>query len=170
MSEENVLLLAKWVLLIEEHYKTPVDIEWAFDGEQLNIVQARPETVHSNKDKTKIIQYSFPKNQDRACLLTGTAVGDKIACGKVRKLESIMDYFEEGDVLVTDITNPDWEPIMKKASAIVTNKGGRTCHAAIVARELGVVAMVGCENATDILSKDQISMNRNKYDGGDPNS
>jgi len=156
LSEENVLLLAKWVLLIEEHYKTPVDIEWAFDGEQLNIVQARPETVHSNKDKTKIIQYSFPKNQDRTCLLTGTAVGDKIACGKVRKLESIMDYFEEGDVLVTDITNPDWEPIMKKASAIVTNKGGRTCHAAIVARELGVVAMVGCENATDILSNDQM--------------
>ena len=156
LSNDNVLLLSKWILLIEEHYQKPVDIEWAFDGNQLSIVQARPETVHSNKDKTKIIQYSFPKNEVRKCLVEGTSVGDKIAYGKVRKLNSIIDYFEDGDVLVTDITNPDWEPVMKRASAIVTNRGGRTCHAAIVARELGVVAIVGCENATDILLDEQL--------------
>jgi len=102
-----------------------------------------------------MIQYSFPKNQEKKLLFSGIAVGDKIATGKVRKMEKITDLFEEGDVLVTDITNPDWEPIMKKASAIVTNKGGRTCHAAIVARELGVTAIVGSDIATKVLENNQ---------------
>ena len=155
LTEENIRLLGNWVSLIENHYQCFVDIEWAFDGEELYIVQARPETVHSNKDKTKMIQYSFPKNQEKKLLFSGIAVGDKIATGKVRKMEKITDLFEEGDVLVTDITNPDWEPIMKKASAIVTNKGGRTCHAAIVARELGVTAIVGSDVATKVLENNQ---------------
>ncbi len=168
IQDEMVIQLAEWVIKIEDYYSTlrgkwtPMDVEWAVDGltKELFIVQARPETVHSQKDHNKIIEYSIEdKNRMDKLLVKGIAVGDKIASGKVNILFS-MDKrviegheFAKGDVLVTDMTDPDWEPIMKKASAIVTNKGGRTCHAAIVARELGVPAIVGCGDATDILQE-----------------
>ncbi|MBX3239192.1 MAG: phosphoenolpyruvate synthase [Chitinophagaceae bacterium] len=166
--DEQVVQLAQWVVAIEEYYSglkakwTPMDVEWAVDGlsKELFIVQARPETIHSRKDHALITEYSINDNDRSAkVLVEGIAVGDKIAGGKVNILYSmdkrVIDghEFVEGDVLVTDMTDPDWEPIMKKASAIVTNKGGRTCHAAIVARELGVPAIVGCGNATDILQE-----------------
>ena len=168
LDDSNVLLLAKWVATIEDYYTKlkgkwcPMDIEWAFDGltNQLFIVQARPETIHSRKNPQKYLEYNIlDKKRDEKLLLTGIAVGDKISCGRVNILYS-MDKrhlegseFKEGDVLVTEMTDPDWEPLMKKASAIVTNKGGRTCHAAIVAREMGLPAIVGCGNATDILKE-----------------
>ena len=166
ISDEVVLQLASWVMKIEEYYTTikkkwtPVDVEWAIDGlsKQLFIVQARPETIHSKRDFSKITQHRIcDKNRNKKILTTGIAVGDKIGSGKVNILFSLDKRviegheFIDGDILVTDMTDPDWEPIMKKASAIVTNKGGRTCHAAIVARELGVPAIVGCGDATDIL-------------------
>ncbi|MHA4806762.1 phosphoenolpyruvate synthase [Flavitalea flava] len=167
LTDAMVLQLADWVVKIEDYYSgerkkwTPMDVEWAVDGlsKELFIVQARPETIHSRKDHSKISEYAIsdPARADKI-LLKGIAVGDKIGAGKVNILYSldkrVMEghEFTAGDVLVTDMTDPDWEPIMKKASAIVTNKGGRTCHAAIVARELGVPAIVGCGNATDILS------------------
>ncbi|WP_457681531.1 phosphoenolpyruvate synthase [Thermovibrio sp.] len=168
LSDEEVLKLANWICLIEEYYSnkngrwTPMDVEWAKDGElnQLFIVQARPETVHSRKDYTKITVYKViepPEKRREKVLVKGIAVGRKIAEGKVKVLMSVeeADRFNEGDVLVTDMTDPDWEPIMKKASAIVTNRGGRTCHAAIVARELGVPAVVGTGNATEVLKEEQ---------------
>lgn len=163
LSDEHILQLADWVSKIETYYSTlkghwcPMDVEWGVDGttNQLFILQARPETIHSRKDHGTIIQYNI-KDASRAekLILTGIAVGDKIASGTVHVLEGDninLSDFKEGDVMVTDMTDPDWEPVMKKASAIVTNKGGRTCHAAIVARELGVPAIVGCGNATQIL-------------------
>jgi len=166
LSDEMIVKLARWVCAIEKYYSslkgkwTPMDVEWAVDGltKELFIVQARPETIHSQKHPDTIVEYSI-KDEARAekVLIKGIAVGDKIGSGKVNILFSLDKRviegheFNEGDVLVTDITDPDWEPIMKKASAIITNKGGRTCHAAIVARELGVPAIVGCGNATDIL-------------------
>jgi len=166
LEEPLILQLASWVMKIEEYYSsvngnwTPMDVEWAIDGlsKQLFVVQARPETIHSRKESNKFIEFQIKDEQRQEKLLVkGIAVGDKIATGNVNILFS-MDKrilegheFKEGDVLVTDMTDPDWEPIMKKASAIVTNKGGRTCHAAIVARELGVPAIVGCGNATEIL-------------------
>jgi pyruvate,water dikinase len=166
LSDEEVLTLAKWICEIEEHYSekngrwTPMDVEWAKDGErnELYIVQARPETVHSHKDYSKITVYKVvepPEERSKKVLVKGIAVGRKIATGKVKVLMSVeeADRFQEGDVLVTDMTDPDWEPIMKKASAIVTNRGGRTCHAAIVARELGVPAVVGTGNATEVLKE-----------------
>lgn len=168
IQDEMVLQLAEWVVKIEEYYTalrnkwTPMDIEWAVDGlsKELFIVQARPETVHSQKDHSLITEYSMGDQcGDAKLLVKGIAVGDKIAAGKVNILFSmdkrVIDghEFATGDVLVTDMTDPDWEPIMKKASAIITNKGGRTCHAAIVARELGVPAIVGCGNATEILEE-----------------
>jgi pyruvate,water dikinase len=171
LNDESVLKLADWVMKIEEHYSnvknkwTPVDVEWAIDGlsKELFIVQARPETVHSQKDCTKITEYKITeKNGGNKILAKGIAVGDKIGSGKVNILFSldkrVIDghEFGEGDILVTDMTDPDWEPIMKKASAIITNKGGRTCHAAIVARELGVPAIVGCRDATEILHEGDI--------------
>jgi pyruvate,water dikinase len=168
IPDELVVQLAGWVVQIEEYYSnlrkkwTPMDVEWAVDGltKELFIVQARPETVHSQKDHAVITEFSI-KDPERAdkILATGIAVGDKIAAGKVNILFSmdkrVIDghEFMAGDVLVTDMTDPDWEPIMKKASAIVTNKGGRTCHAAIVARELGVPAIVGCGDATELLQE-----------------
>ena len=142
-----------------------MDVEWAIDGisKELFIVQARPETIHSQNEKDKIVEYQIADNErHNKLILKGIAVGDKMGSGKVRILFSLdnrvteMQEFETGYVLVTDMTDPDWEPIMKKASAIVTNKGGRTCHAAIVARELGVPAIVGSKNATDVLSDGQI--------------
>ncbi len=164
LTDEEILKLAEWAILIEEHYSkkkgrwTPMDIEWAKDGilNELFIVQARPETVHSRKDETKIKVYRILESEEekkRKRLVKGIAVGDKIATGRVRVLFDLKDAekFQEGEILVTDITDPDWEPIMKKASAIVTNRGGRTAHAAIVARELGIPAVVGTGNATEVL-------------------
>ena len=168
LSDELVIQLSDWIVKIEDYYTkikkrwTPMDVEWAFDGlsKELFIVQARPETIHSQKDHKKITEYSISHNPvDQKILLKGIAVGDKIGSGKVNILYSLDKRviegheFNEGDVLVTDMTDPDWEPIMKKASAIVTNKGGRTCHAAIVARELGVPAIVGCSSATTVLKE-----------------
>ncbi len=142
-----------------------MDVEWALDGvtKELFIVQARPETIHSRKQRGSFTEYTM-KDGDRSSKIVakGIAVGDKIASGKVRVLQSVHSQaihtisFNKGDVLVTDMTDPDWEPIMKKAAAIITNKGGRTCHAAIVARELGVPAIVGCGNATELLKEGQV--------------
>ncbi len=159
MSDEMLVQLGKWCLAIEEHYDKPMDIEWAIDGEtgELYIVQARPETVHSSKeDKAKLKTYSF-NGDDTSPVLEGIGIGNKIVSGKVKILDSPddADKLEEGEVLVTEITNPDWDPVMKKASAIVTNSGGRTSHAAIVARELGAVAIVGAGNATETLEDGQ---------------
>lgn len=164
LEDHEVLKLARWVMSIEEYYTskygkwTPMDVEWAKDGElnELFIVQARPETIHSRKDHSKIITYKITEPYEERIekrIVEGIAVGDKVAFGKVRILHDLEDAkeFQAGEVLVTDMTDPDWEPIMKKAAAIVTNKGGRTCHAAIVARELGVPAVVGAGNATEVL-------------------
>ncbi len=169
LSDENVLRLAEWVTKIESYYSKrkgawcPMDVEWAIDGlsQELYILQARPETVHSRKPRHSISQLVMDKNQSFEVLLKGIAVGDKIGSGKVNIMYSLdkrtadAHEFQTGDILVTDMTDPDWEPIMKKAAAIITNKGGRTCHAAIVAREMGVPAIVGCGNATDILQNGQ---------------
>ncbi len=164
LEDEEILKLAEWAILIEKHYSekkgkwTPMDIEWAKDGllNQLFIVQARPETVHSRKADNVIKVYKILEPEHERAnkrLIQGIAVGDKIATGKVRVLFDLKDAesFQEGEILVTDITDPDWEPIMKKASAIVTNRGGRTAHAAIVARELGIPAVVGTGKATEVL-------------------
>ena len=163
LTDEEVLTLAKWGVVIEEHYSKklkrdqPMDIEWAKDGKtgMLFIVQARPETVHSTKD-TNVIEY-YHLDEKSNVLVEGLAVGAKIATGKIRVIEDVsrMNEFQEGEVLVTDITDPDWEPIMKIASAIITNRGGRTSHAAIVARELGIPAVVGTGNATEVLKTGQ---------------
>ena len=169
LTDERIVQLAQWVAKIEAYYSKlkghwcPMDVEWAIDGlsKELFIVQARPETIHSQKDFSKITEYLMEADAQRKPLFKGIAVGDKIGAGKVSILFSLDKRvtegheFKAGDVLVTDMTDPDWEPIMKKASAIITNKGGRTCHAAIVARELGVPAIVGCGNATEILSTGQ---------------
>ncbi|MFZ1370181.1 MAG: phosphoenolpyruvate synthase [Ferruginibacter sp.] len=170
LSDDRIVQLAKWITSIEKYYSKlkgywcPMDVEWAIDGlsKELFIVQARPETIHSQKDFSKITEYVMEPDANRKTLFKGIAVGDKIGAGKVSILFSLDKrvteghVFENGDVLVTDMTDPDWEPIMKKASAIITNKGGRTCHAAIVARELGVPAIVGCVDATEILNTGQL--------------
>ena len=171
LSDATALKLADWVVKIENYYSnlkggwTPMDVEWAIDGlsKELFIVQARPETVHSRKQHSKITEYRInDESRSDKVLVKGIAVGDKIVSGRVNILFSLDKRvlegheFREGDVLVTDMTDPDWEPIMKKASAIVTNKGGRTCHAAIVAREMGLPAIVGCGNATKLLKEDQL--------------
>jgi pyruvate,water dikinase len=170
LEEAMILKLAQWVTLIEEYYSRvkgrwcPMDVEWAVDGlsGELFIVQARPETIHSRKEHGTLTEYKLSvKATNVMPILKGIAVGDKIATGKVNIMHSLDKRvtdgheFTAGDVLVTDMTDPDWEPIMKKASAIITNKGGRTCHAAIVARELGVPAIVGCGNATELLAGGQ---------------
>ena len=190
LNEEQILLLSKWVILIEEYYSNkenrwhPVDVEWALDGlnNELYIIQARPETVCSRKsillhspkkyksntqknikqnssNNMELIQYKLDNN-DIKPILSGIAVGDSISQGKVKVIYSIdtrelQEEFNVGDVLVTEITDPDWEPLMKKASAIITEKGGRTCHAAIVARELGVTAIVGVKDCTTVLQNNQ---------------
>ncbi len=157
LSDDEIETIAKWSVIIEEHYQLPMDIEWAKDGmsNELFIVQARPETVHSNANQQ--IQKEYTLNTEGKLLCKGSAVGNGIATGKARILStpSDADKLLEGEVLITDITNPDWDPIMKKASAIVTNKGGRTSHAAIVARELGAVAIVGSINATENIKNGQ---------------
>jgi len=164
LSDDDILTLARWACLIEEHYSrkrgmpVPMDIEWAKDGVDgaLFIVQARPETVESRKDTNVIELYQL--NAPGKVLLTGRSVGAKIAHGPVRVIERAeqLHEFRQGDVLVADKTDPDWEPIMKKAAAIITNRGGRTCHAAIVSRELGVPAIVGTQTATDSLKDGQV--------------
>jgi pyruvate,water dikinase len=157
LNDKEVILLSQWCKKIEKHYNKPMDIEWAKDGinKQLYIVQARPETVHG-KDK-KQVREIYTLKEHGTLITQGIALGDKIATGKARILNNPQegDQLLEGEILVTDLTNPDWDPIMKKAAAIITNKGGRTSHAAIVARELGVVAIVGCGNATTVIENGQ---------------
>ncbi|MGF1938523.1 MAG: phosphoenolpyruvate synthase [Nostoc sp. ChiQUE02] len=178
LNDEEILQLASWACLIEDHYSqvhgisTPMDIEWAKDGitNQLFIVQARPETVQSQKTGNVLRSYRLVQgnkewgigNGEKSShspipLVTGRAIGEAISQGKVRLILDVqkLEQFQVGEVLVTERTDPDWEPIMKRASAIVTNSGGRTCHAAIIARELGVPAIVGCGNATEILKPGQ---------------
>ncbi|MEH2433852.1 MAG: phosphoenolpyruvate synthase [Nostoc sp.] len=185
LNDEEILQLANWACLIEDHYSqvhgifTPMDIEWAKDGitNQLFIVQARPETVQSQKtgnvlrsyrlvlgnrewgigNGEKTSQSPLTDSQSPIPLVTGRAIGEAISQGKARLILDVqkLEQFQVGEVLVTERTDPDWEPIMKRASAIVTNSGGRTCHAAIIARELGVPAIVGCGNATEILKPGQ---------------
>ena len=151
LSDEEVQALAQQAVLIEQHYKRPMDIEWAKDGHtgKLFIVQARPETVRSNGQ----VMERYNLQGKGSVVVEGRAIGHRIGAGEVKVIHDIseMNRIEKGDVLVTDMTDPDWEPIMKKASAIVTNRGGRTCHAAIIARELGIPAVVGCGDATDRL-------------------
>ncbi|MCF7989612.1 MAG: phosphoenolpyruvate synthase [Thiohalocapsa sp.] len=151
LSDDDVLTLARWAAVIERHYDKPMDMEWAKDGEtgELFIVQARPETVHSQREAGVLKTYRLKQAGDE--LVRGYAIGDAIAAGRVRRLESAddSDSFERGDVLVTGMTDPDWVPIMRRASAIVTDHGGRTSHAAIVSRELGLPAVVGTGNATE---------------------
>ncbi|MBU0766496.1 phosphoenolpyruvate synthase [Patescibacteria group bacterium] len=150
ISDEEALTLSRWAMIIEDHYKKPMDMEWAKDGRtgELFIVQARPETVQSMKNINVLEEYILEKKGE--VLTSGSPVGRKIGIGKARVIMDAKDMvkFRPGEVLVTDITDPDWEPIMKIASAIVTDKGGRTSHAAIVSRELGIPAVVGCNNAT----------------------
>ena len=168
ITDDEVLKLAEWACIIEEHYSEeagyfkPMDIEWAKDGDGKNvgtgnlfIVQARPETVHSQKDKN--IYETYVLKEKSKALTSGKAVGSKISTGKVHVIESAENIgeFKKGEILVTDMTDPDWEPIMKIAGAIVTNRGGRTCHAAIISRELGITCVVGTDNATDSVSQDQ---------------
>lgn len=157
ITDEEVQNLAKQAVIIEKHYGRPMDIEWAKDGNdgKLYIVQARPETVRSNEDAN--VMECFQLNATSNVIVEGRAIGHKIGSGVVRVLNSIkeMDQVQVGDILVTDMTDPDWEPIMKRAAAIVTNRGGRTCHAAIIARELGIPAVVGCGNATDLIKAGQ---------------
>ena len=154
LNSEDLLTLGSMAVVIENHYQRPVDIEWAKDGitGQLFILQARPETVHSNQAK-KIPETFFLKSSGTV-LCEGRAVGKRIGQGRARVLKSIHDAhdFLPGQVLVTDMTDPNWEPVMQKASAVVTNRGGRTCHAAIIARELGIAAVVGCDDATHKIS------------------
>ena len=153
VTDAEVEALARQALTIEKHYGRPMDIEWARDGDdgQLYIVQARPETVQSQQDGRQMERFVLKEKSD--VLAQGRAIGQKIGRGTVRLVKDIsrMDEVQPGDVLVTDMTDPDWEPVMKRASAIVTNRGGRTCHAAIIARELGIPAVVGCGDATELL-------------------
>ncbi len=153
LSDDEVQALAQQAVLIEQHYQRPMDIEWAKDGHtgKLFIVQARPETVRSNGQ----VMERYTLQGQGSVVVEGRAIGHRIGAGEVKVIHDIseMNRIEKGDVLVTDMTDPDWEPIMKKASAIVTNRGGRTCHAAIIARELGIPAVVGCGDATDRLKE-----------------
>lgn len=163
ITDDEILKLAEWACIIEDHYSavrgiyTPMDIEWAKDGltGELFIVQARPETVQSQKSSSVLRNYRLQGSGK--VLITGRAVGEMIGQGLARVILDVhkIDEFQAGDVLVTNKTDPDWEPIMKKASAIVTNQGGRTCHAAIIAREMGIPAIVGCGNATGALKTGQ---------------
>jgi pyruvate, water dikinase len=161
LRDDEVITLAKQALDIERHYGRPMDIEWAKDSkdQQLYIVQARPETVMSVRSKHIVEQYQI--SQKGKVLTKGRSIGQKIGQGKACIIADPkkMDKLKEGEILVTDMTDPDWEPVMKRAAAIVTNRGGRTCHAAIVARELGVPAVVGCENATQVLNpKEEVTI------------
>lgn len=158
LNDQEIQDLAKQAMIIEKHYGRPMDIEWAKDGVtgELLIVQARPETVRSRDEKQVMERFELQGASD--VLIEGRAIGQRIGQGVVRVVKGLdeMDQVQTGDVLVADMTDPDWEPVMKKASAIVTNRGGRTCHAAIIARELGIPAAVGCGNATELLKNGQI--------------
>jgi len=155
LSDDDVLELARYAVIIEKHYGRPMDIEWGKDGEdgKLYILQARPETVKSQQSGHVMEKYRL--KQYGKALAHGRAIGQKIGVGTVRVIADAaeMNRVQPGDVLVTDMTDPNWEPVMKRASAIVTNRGGRTCHAAIIARELGIPAIVGCGNATEVLEE-----------------
>ncbi|MDD2466690.1 MAG: phosphoenolpyruvate synthase [Desulfobulbus sp.] len=162
LSDEEILHLARWACIIEEHYGRPMDIEWAKDGDgtsvgtgNLFIVQARPETVHSQASKRTMETYVLKGKG--TILATGQAVGAKIGQGVTRRLFDVSQIhdFKPGEVLVTDMTDPDWEPVMKTAGAIVTNRGGRTCHAAIISRELGIPCVIGTENGTEVIKDGQ---------------
>ncbi len=158
LSEEEILTLAKWAMVIEKHYKKPMDIEWAKDGrtKEIYIVQARPETVHSQANRKILEEYQIDSKNQKV-LTQGVSVGSKIGQGKASLIKSAAEIhkFKPGQVLVTEITDPDWEPIMKIASAIVTNSGGRTSHAAIVSRELGIPCVVGTHDATSKIKNNQ---------------
>ncbi len=161
LSDAEVLQLAKYAVSIEQHYGRPMDIEWGKDGAdgKLYILQARPETVQSQAHLQQAGGAPrFQLRQSGAVLVEGRAIGQKIGAGPVRLVKSAAEMYkvQAGDVLVTDMTDPNWEPVMKKAAAIVTNRGGRTCHAAIIARELGIPAIVGCGNATEVLAEDDL--------------
>merc|ERR1740138_1375240 len=169
-TNQDVVDLATMAVKIEQHYGRPMDIEWARDGDdgKLYIVQARPETVASQKKVGVIEDYKMLQKGTNV-LAEGRAVGKRIGSGKVNILTSIdeMGKFEAGQILVADMTDPDWEPIMKKAGAIVTNRGGRTCHAAIIARELGIPAVVGAGDATDKLAPgDEVTVSCSEGDTG----
>ncbi len=158
LSDADVIELARYAVIIENHYKRPMDIEWGRDGldGKIYILQARPETVKSQQGQHDVqLRYRLKATGD--VVVTGRAIGQKIGSGPVRVVADVseMDKVQVGDVLVTDMTDPNWEPVMKRASAIVTNRGGRTCHAAIIARELGIPAVVGCAEATDLLKEGQ---------------
>lgn len=157
LTDEEVSNLARQAMIIEKHYGRPMDIEWAKDGDdgQLYIVQARPETVKSRSSANVMERYLL--KEKGTVLVEGRAIGQRIGAGPVKIIRDVseMDKVQPGDVLVSDMTDPDWEPVMKRASAIVTNRGGRTCHAAIIARELGIPAVVGCGNATELLQDGQ---------------
>ena len=158
ITDEDVLELARYAMVIEKHYGRPMDVEWGKDGVdgKLYILQARPETVQSQSSGHVVEKYRI--KQHSKVLTTGRAIGQKIGAGPVRVVadSSEMSRVQPGDVLVTDMTDPNWEPVMKRASAIVTNRGGRTCHAAIIARELGIPAIVGCGNATETLVENEL--------------
>jgi len=158
LSDDDVLELARYAVLIEQHYGRPMDIEWGKDGidGKLYILQARPETVKSAKSGQVLEKYRL--KQHGKAVVQGRAIGQKVAVGRVRVVHSIseIDRVQSGDVLVTDMTDPNWEPVMKRAAAIITNRGGRTCHAAIIARELGVPAIVGCGDATEVLKDGEV--------------
>ncbi|MBM3250859.1 MAG: phosphoenolpyruvate synthase [Candidatus Nealsonbacteria bacterium] len=155
LNDEEILILAKWACLIEEHYKIPQDIEWAKDGRtgQLFIVQSRPETVHSPETTHSHSYQEYETETKNKPILFGTAIGDKIGQGRVRVISDVSKIiqFKKGEVLVTKMTDPDWVPIMRLASAIVTDEGGKTCHASIIARELGIPAIVGVQKASKVL-------------------
>jgi pyruvate,water dikinase len=157
LEDDEVLVLAKWACIIEDHYKKPMDMEWAKDGKtgKLFIVQARPETVQSQKDQNVIEKYVMGKKGK--VLSIGRSVGSKIGQGRAHIIKDVNDIskFKAGEILVTEMTDPDWEPIMKIAGGIVTNKGGRTCHAAIVSRELGIPCIVGTNDVTDKVKSNQ---------------
>ncbi len=155
LTDDEIIELARYAAIIEAHYQRPMDIEWGRDGidGKLYILQARPETVKSQQGRHDV-QERYRLKATGEVLITGRAIGQKIGSGTVRVVADVteMDQVRPGDILVTDMTDPNWEPVMKMAAAIVTNRGGRTCHAAIIARELGIPAVVGCANATDVLS------------------
>ncbi len=157
ISGDETHQLANMAVAIEKHYGRPMDIEWAKDGNdgQLYIVQARPETVTTQSSKNILTRYKLKRHDE--IIITGRSIGNRIGAGRAKVINNVsqIDRIEKGDVLVTDMTDPDWEPIMKKAAGIVTNRGGRTCHAAIIARELGIPAIVGCGNATELIKDEQ---------------
>ena len=157
LEDKEIIQLAKWAVIIEDYYKRPMDMEWAKDGKtnKLYIVQARPETVISRENKNILTEYKI--KQKGKIILTGQSVGKKIGCGPTHIIKKVSELvnFKQGEILVAEMTDPDWEPVMKKASAIITNSGGRTCHAAIVSRELGIPCVVGTTTATSKLKNNQ---------------